>query len=281
MVLQFWPKQASIVVVKYTFRKRLQISGFVRWPLPHQFSPTSPYLASQKTLIRRRRDCFPDTSEYTAGHSSSGWFRWKARKTGNMKIKTILIATTILASATVTANSHMGATGIVKERMDAMASMGKAVKKLSAMMRGESKYNAAIVREGAEIIASHSGTELTRLFEKGGNAKPSVARDEIWTDWDEFKNMAVRLAILSNGLKSAAQNGLKQTKDTAKSMMGTGTSSMMVASQTGMMAGNNMMMGNAALPSSAMLANMPADGVFNMVTQTCSSCHTKFRLEKK
>lgn len=29
------------------------------------------------------------------------------------------------------------------------------------------------------------------------------------------------------------------------------------------------------------LAAMPADGVFNMVAQTCSSCHTKFRLEKK
>ncbi len=31
----------------------------------------------------------------------------------------------------------------------------------------------------------------------------------------------------------------------------------------------------------ATISAMPADGVFNMLAQTCASCHLKFRLEKK
>jgi cytochrome c556 len=40
------------------------------------------------------------------------------------------------------------------------------------------------------------------------------------------------------------------------------------------------MMGRGGSVDAAALAAMPADGVFNMVAQSCSACHTKFRLEK-
>jgi len=189
-----------------------------------------------------------------------------------MKIKTVVIAATILAAASAGAYSHTGATGIVKERMDGMASMGKVVKALSAMMRGDAKYSAAQVKKGAAILSSHAGDRLLHLFEKGGNSHPSVARDEIWTNWGEFKGIADRLAVLTKGLDAAASNGLMKGKAAKSSMMGTGKSSMM---------GGAMMGGGAQMPSPQMLAGMPVDAVFNMVTQTCSSCHTKFRLEKK
>ena len=59
-----------------------------------------------------------------------------------------------------------------------------------------------------------------------------------------------------------------------------------------MMMGNSGMMGEGSGMGSGMgsqvmemnpeqWANMPVDGVFNMLTQTCSACHTRFRLEKK
>jgi len=184
-----------------------------------------------------------------------------------MKIKTTVIAAAFLAAASAVAYSHGGATGIVKERMDGMAAMGKVVKTLSLMMRGDVEYNAAQVKQGAAVISSHAGEKLTKLFEKGGNLKPSVARDEIWTDWDAFKKIADRLAVLSSGLKAAAGNGLMKNDASKGSMMGTGASTMMG--------------GSVKLPSAEMLAGMPTDTVFNLVTQTCSSCHTKFRIEKK
>lgn len=193
-----------------------------------------------------------------------------------MKIKTTVIAAAFLAAASAAAYSHGGATGIVKERMDGMAAMGKVVKTLSMMMRGDMEYNAAQVKQGAAIISSHAGEKLTKLFEKGGNSKPSVARDEIWTDWDAFKNIADRLAVLSGGLEAAAGNGLMKNDASKGSMMGTSASTMMGAGKSSMMAG-----GNTKLPSAEMLAGMPTDAVFNLVTQTCSSCHTKFRIEKK
>lgn len=198
-----------------------------------------------------------------------------------MKIKITVIAAAILAVASAAAYSHTGATGIVKERMDSMAAMGKVVKTLSLMMRGETEYNPSIVRQGAGIISLHSGDKILKLFEKGGNAKPSVARDEIWTNWTEFKELADRLTVLSKGLDAAADNGLMKGESSNSGMMGAGSSTMM--GQGSMMgAGKSGMMGNIAdMPSTEMLAGMPTDAVFNLVTQTCSSCHTKFRIEKK
>ncbi len=192
-----------------------------------------------------------------------------------MKIKTMVIAATILAAASAGAYSHTGATGIVKERMDGMAEMGKVVKALSAMMRGDTKYSAAQVKKGAAVLSSHAGDRLLYLFEKGGNPHPSVARDEIWTNWGEFKEIADRLAVLTKGLGAAADNGMMAGKTAKTGMMGAGNSNMMGTGKSSMMGGS------AKMPSARMLAGMPTDAVFNMVTQTCSSCHTKFRLEKK
>ena len=149
------------------------------------------------------------------------------------------------------------------------------------MMRGDMEYNAAQVKQGAAIISSHAGEKLIMLFEKGGNLKPSVARDEIWTDWDAFKKIADQLAVLSNGLEAASGNGLMMEGASKGSTMGTGASTMMGTGKSGMMTGSGMMGGDAKLPSAEMLAGMPTDAVFNLVTQTCSSCHTKFRIEKK
>lgn len=51
---------------------------------------------------------------------------------------------------------HDGATGVVKERMDTMKSIGKAMKGLSAMVKGERAYDAAEVKTLATSIQSKS-----------------------------------------------------------------------------------------------------------------------------
>ena len=199
-----------------------------------------------------------------------------------MKLK-ILAATAAISIITgvLAAYAHTGATGVYKERMDAMMAMGKVVKSLSAMMRGETGFDAASVKEGARAIKSHAGEAMTSLFPEGTTEAPSEAREEIWSDWETFAALATQLETYATGLEIAADNGLGMSGEAQESMMGNGNS-MMMGSQNGMMGGGSGMMGSTQpMMTTEQLAAMPVDGVFNMVAQTCSSCHTKFRLEKK
>ncbi|PCI04713.1 MAG: cytochrome C [Hyphomicrobiales bacterium] len=175
---------------------------------------------------------------------------------------------------TVAAFAHGGASGVVKQRMDAMSNMGKVMKTMAIMMRGESPLDADLIRASAHTILDHSGNSLTKLFPDHSNIKPSEARDEIWSNWEEFNNLADQLNTLATGMEAAAGNDL----------MMAGSGSMMKSggmTSGGMMGKGGIMDGDAHMPTPQMLASMPIDGVFNMVAQTCSACHTKFRFEKK
>ncbi|MEX3007257.1 cytochrome c [Hoeflea sp. TYP-13] len=213
-----------------------------------------------------------------------------------MKRHIFLVTAAAITAISAAALAHTGATGIVKERMDAMSVMSKAVKSISQMMMGEKTYDATEVKQGAALIKSHSGEAMTKLFPEGSMQKASVAKLEIWADWDEFKALADQLSVLADGLEAAADNGPMMTSGgmSAGSMMGTeganmmggnmmgsGGANMMGGGSSGMMGGGMMGAGAKMMLEPDMLAQMPADGVFNMLTQTCSSCHTKFRLEKK
>lgn len=191
--------------------------------------------------------------------------------------KTTVLAVLIATSAAVAAYAHGGATGIVKERMDAMSAMGDAVKAIVPMMRGEIEYNANTVRSAAETIGKHAGTDLTKLFPEGTGGKPSESKASVWTNWGEFSEMAERLGIYADGLARAADNGMMsdgQTGMSSTAMMGGST---MMGTDTGMM-GGAMMQGNMTADE---IAAMPVDGAFAMVSQVCSACHTQFRAESK
>lgn len=175
-----------------------------------------------------------------------------------MKTKSVLIVSAVSIAAVTAAFAHGGATGIVKERMDAMSVMSEAAKTLSSMMRGQVDYDAATVRAAAAEIEAHAGAAMTELFPEGSEGMPSEARAEIWSDWSTFSELAMRLETLAVGLQAAAGNGVK--------MPGGGAM------------GSQSMMGAMRLDPQA-LATMPAGAVFNMVAQTCSACHAEFRLK--
>lgn len=180
--------------------------------------------------------------------------------------------------------AHSGATGIVKERMDGMMVMGKAVKEITPMMRGKVDYDAEAVRAFAETLGEHSGAAMTRLFPEGTGGAPSVAKPKVWTNWEGFEALAMQLQTLSEGLALAADNGVK----------GSGPATGGMVDGDSMMGGSSMMGGDSMMGGSGMmgagpamndlgpeeLSEMPADAVFRMVSQTCASCHTKFRAEK-
>ncbi|MEM5469954.1 MAG: c-type cytochrome [Paracoccaceae bacterium] len=193
-------------------------------------------------------------------------------------MKTTTIFATLLATSTaLAAFAHGGATGIVKERMDAMADMGKAVKAVTPMMRGDVAYDAEVMRQAAETFSRHAGESMTKLFPEGTGGMPSEAKDTVWSNWDEFSALAERLGIAAEGLAAAADNpmmGSNAGETNADTMMGGGS---------GMMSGGANMMGGSSAMGDAMtvaqISEMPVDGAFSMVTQACSACHTQFRAE--
>nr|WP_274609897.1 cytochrome c [Rhodobium orientis] len=177
--------------------------------------------------------------------------------------------------------AHGGASGIVKQRMDAMKEMGDAVKATSAMFKGEAEYDAETVRKTARTINAHSGAALIKLFPEGTDHAPSEALPKIWNDRERFEDLANRLEVLSEGLAEAADNGPGEAGSGGHMM---DADSMMMEPGAMMGDGSMMdgsMMGGSGMPTPEMLAAMPAEGVFTMVVQTCSSCHSAFRRDKE
>ncbi|SHM66938.1 Cytochrome c556 [Roseovarius litoreus] len=190
-----------------------------------------------------------------------------------MTFRKLVLCGAALAGLSAAAFAHSGATGVVKERMDAMKSMGDAVKRIKPMMSGEAAYDEAAVRAAAQAIADEAGTAMTEKFPEGSTDHPSEVLQRTWDEWSRFTGLAEQLEVAANGLAQAAGNG----RHGDGHMMGDQSS--MMGGQSGMM-GGGMMMGNGDFPegmTASQIGQMPADGAFMMLTQTCSACHDRYR----
>ena len=197
-----------------------------------------------------------------------------------MTFRQLVFGGAAIVGLSATAFAHSGATGVVKERMDAMKSMGEAIKQITPMMSGEAAYDQAAVRAAAQSIAKDAGEAMTSLFPEGSTDHPSEVLPRTWDEWDRFVALADQLQVAASGLALAAGNGLHgdgHMMNDQSGMMGAGSG--MMSGGAGMM-GGGMMMGNGGLPSgmtAEQISQMPADGAFMMLTQTCSACHDRYR----
>lgn len=186
-----------------------------------------------------------------------------------MNTRKTLQGATAASLLAVAAFAHSEATGVVKERMEAMEEMRDAVRRITPMMSGATAYDPQAVRAAARVIEGHSGEALTALFPEGSTPPVSEARPEIWTDWARFSALADQLGVAARGLELAAGNG--RHGGPVGGMMGGG----------GMMGAG--MMGGQTAPGMGMSAEdigrMPADAGFAMTTQVCAACHDRFRAE--
>lgn len=113
----------------------------------------------------------------------------------------VAIAASVVASLTW---AHEGATGIVKERMDAMTEMGKQVKEISR--RVATNRNLASIAESAMRIDA-TATKIPLLFPAGSGVGVTEATPAIWQRWDEFKTKADALGKEAVALAAAAASG--------------------------------------------------------------------------
>src|SRR4029077_10603222 len=88
----------------------------------------------------------------------------------------------VFATASATAHDH--ATGIVKERMDAMESMAKHMKAISERIK--SNHDLAAIKADAEAIAALA-PHIAHQFPPGSTQYPTQAKTAIWQNWPDFE----------------------------------------------------------------------------------------------
>ena len=99
---------------------------------------------------------------------------------------------------------HEGATGIVKQRMDEMVQIGRAVKRINDRL--ESKRGLAdIARDAEEIRAAAS--KMPSLFPPGSRDGHSDATPAVWERWPRFVAAAEALEMEAEKLAATARSG--------------------------------------------------------------------------
>lgn len=140
--------------------------------------------------------------------NSTGNTSLPIRKAQLMAIKTIasFLTLTVLTLSVNPAyvSAHSGAKGIVKERMELMKDIGKAMKQLSAMARGKAPLDSARVKEAAGSIAQH-GQKIPALFPKGSTKGVTEASPRIWLDPEGFRKSTE--AMIAAARSVAESNG--------------------------------------------------------------------------
>ena len=99
--------------------------------------------------------------------------------------------------------SHSGATGVVKERMDAMADMGDKSKLVADMFKGKVEFDRNALVDAANAFALH-GTRMAEQFpdtEESRTGSKTEALPRIWEEWDDFSKKVVEFVELSESLK--------------------------------------------------------------------------------
>jgi len=113
----------------------------------------------------------------------------------------------VIVAAGGVVSAHDGATGVVKERMDLMKSMGGSMKALKDLISApaDTLDRAAIGRE-ADNVETLS-RDLAAKFPEGSMQPSSEASLKIWMQWDQFNDAARDLTAAAERLTQAAETG--------------------------------------------------------------------------
>lgn len=110
------------------------------------------------------------------------------------KHKGKIILAALALSISGFAFAHEGADGMVKERMDMMGEIGKGMKVIGEMIKGNVEFDPATAKAAALEIYGHA-THMPDMFPEGSTEKPSEALPAIWENWEEFVALSDKLKV--------------------------------------------------------------------------------------
>ncbi len=102
--------------------------------------------------------------------------------------------------------AHEGATGVIKERMELMKTIGKNTKVIAPIATGAMDMDLKTVEKLADQIAKNAKAMLDK-FPAGSNSHVSEAKDEIWQDWEKFTGLMKDLSTNAAALAKLAKDG--------------------------------------------------------------------------
>ena len=123
-------------------------------------------------------------------------------------IKVAAVTTMLLAALAHTSSvtAHDGATGVVKQRMDAMSEMAGAMKVMASVVKGKQTFDRKVFIKSGKLIAGHSNM-VADLFPEGSIEGSSEALPGIWQHWDDFLHLSNSTKTNAEKLVKMAQNG--------------------------------------------------------------------------
>ena len=121
----------------------------------------------------------------------------------NVVISKTCVAVIVVCVLTFSASSHEHATGIVKERMDLMAAIGKRMKSINAHIKEKRQLNT--IKDDARAIAE-SAPHIAHLFPPGSTQHPTEAKTTIWQNFQDFESKAKVLEAESAKLAQLSEN---------------------------------------------------------------------------
>jgi cytochrome c556 len=116
----------------------------------------------------------------------------------------LLLASSVMLGALPDVLAHEGATGIVKERMDAMAGMSHAMKAIGKSI--EANRDLAAIQDEAGHVRDIAA-RIPQWFPPGSTTKPTDALPAIWERWPDFQARAAQLQQESAKLATVAASG--------------------------------------------------------------------------
>ncbi len=146
--------------------------------------------------------------------------------------------------AVTSVKAHEGASGIIKQRMEAMKSMGDYAKLVGDMFKGKASFDLDTIRMASESFIRH-GQTIPMQFPDTPESREgpmTEASPAIWDDWQQFTALAEQFIRDSRQLEAVA--AMLQTSETLDD-----TSTRNVRS------------------------------AFFKAVKSCSNCHENFRLE--
>ncbi|MBB3286870.1 cytochrome c556 [Rhizobium sp. BK347] len=171
----------------------------------------------------------------------------------------------LVALAPVLASIGFATQDVVALRQADMKAMAAAAKTMAEMFRDPGRYSSMEFERAAAAISARSGTVLAAHFARGLDDPSSKASSEIGAERERFGGLANDLRDYARALEAAAVEN-----------RGAMTESMRMKPGEAMGGGPF----GVHVQNKAQLASVPAEHIFHLMLQTCTTCHAGFRMNR-